>query len=299
MTESYADEEIRIGKACDALDRFEKPNIARAARDFDVNERKLRNRFNGIPSKSEYGGQNKTLTDNQELAVYHYLDRMDQTGIPARPRMLRSVANSILARNHDEPDTPPPLIGPDWSRRFLKRHPEYIKRKSKPLAYNRKNTHDPVDIRAHFDPDEDIGQKLDLLQTPHKHLDVRQFAVQLSDELDEAEISPGLRMKVRKFMKGSLARVEAGAQAEDDYSHTKVAENARAARKKAYSKVVQKGGVIYAEQARKRIKFREDGDAEADAKRIALLKKRQKQSFLDWFELSAVTARNRIRRLKT
>ena len=67
--------------------------------------------------------------------------------------MLRSVANSILARNHDDSDTPPPppLIGPDWSRRFLKRHPEYIKRKSKPLAHDRKNTHDPADIRAHFE----------------------------------------------------------------------------------------------------------------------------------------------------
>jgi hypothetical protein len=64
MAESYADEEIRIGKACDALERIEKPNIALAARDFDVNERKLRNRFNGISSKSKYGGQNKTLIGN-------------------------------------------------------------------------------------------------------------------------------------------------------------------------------------------------------------------------------------------
>jgi hypothetical protein len=113
MAESYADEEIRIGKACNALERFEKPNIACAARDFDVNEKKLRNRFNGIPFKSKYGGHNKTLTDNQELSVYHYLDRINQTGIFARPRMLRSVANSILARNHDEPNTPSPFIGPD------------------------------------------------------------------------------------------------------------------------------------------------------------------------------------------
>jgi hypothetical protein len=45
-------------------------------------------------------------------------------------------------------------------------------------------------------------------------------------------------MKVRKFIKGSLARVKAGAQAEDNYFYTKVAENARAARKKASSKVV-------------------------------------------------------------
>ena len=74
-------------------------------------------------------------------------------------------------------------------------------------------------------------------------------------------------------------------------------QKARAARQKASSKVVQK--MIYAEQARKRIKFREEGDTEADAKRIALLRKRQKQPFLDWFGLYAVTARNRIRRLKS
>jgi hypothetical protein len=64
MAESYADEEARISKACDTLKRFEKPNIARTARDFQVNEKKLRNRFNGIPSKSEYGGYNKTLINN-------------------------------------------------------------------------------------------------------------------------------------------------------------------------------------------------------------------------------------------
>jgi hypothetical protein len=85
MAESYADEEIRIGKAYNALKRFEKPNIARAARDFDVNEKKLRNRFNGIPSKSKYGGHNKTLTDDQELLVCYYLDYIDQTDIFARP----------------------------------------------------------------------------------------------------------------------------------------------------------------------------------------------------------------------
>jgi hypothetical protein len=65
--------------------------------------------------------------------------------------MLRSVANSILARNHHEPHTPPPFIGLDWSRRFLKRHSEYIKRKLKPLIHDRKNTHNPTDIRIYFE----------------------------------------------------------------------------------------------------------------------------------------------------
>jgi hypothetical protein len=41
---------------------------------------------------------------------------------------------------------------------------------------------------------------------------------------DNAEISSGLHTMMIKFMKSSLARVEAGAQAEEDYSHTQVAE---------------------------------------------------------------------------
>jgi hypothetical protein len=151
MAESYADEEARISKACDTLKRFEKPNIARAARDFQVNKKKLRNRFNGIPSKSKYGGHNKTLTDNQKLAVYYYLDRINKIGIFIRPRMLRSITNSILARNHNDLNISPPLISPNWPRRFLIRYPKYIKRKLKPLTHDRKNTYNPTDIRTYFE----------------------------------------------------------------------------------------------------------------------------------------------------
>ena len=64
--------------------------------------------------------------------------------------MLRSVANAILARNHNDLDTPPPLVGLNWPRRFLARHPEYFKRKLTPLAHDKKNTHNPANIRARF-----------------------------------------------------------------------------------------------------------------------------------------------------
>jgi hypothetical protein len=74
MAESYADKEIWIGKAYNALKRFKKPNIARIARDFDINEKKLRNYFNGIPFKSKYRGYNKTFINNQKLLICYYLD---------------------------------------------------------------------------------------------------------------------------------------------------------------------------------------------------------------------------------
>jgi hypothetical protein len=65
--------------------------------------------------------------------------------------MLRSVANSILARNYDESNISLSLIGSDWLRRFFKRHSKYIKRKLKPLIYNRKNIYDPINIRIYFE----------------------------------------------------------------------------------------------------------------------------------------------------
>jgi hypothetical protein len=78
MPSTYAIEEEKIQKALGALSRFKHPNVARAARDFDVNYRKLKNRYNGIPPKSDFGGLNKRLSDAQELAVCHYINYLNK-----------------------------------------------------------------------------------------------------------------------------------------------------------------------------------------------------------------------------
>ena len=45
-----------------------------------------------------------------------------------------------------------------------------------------------------------------------------------------------------------MAKLQSGAQAEEDLLHTQAAEAARAVRKKGRNRVVQKGGVIYVEK---------------------------------------------------
>ena len=88
MAESYQEIEDRIDDAIDALNEAEYPNIAKTACEFDILEQRLRRRFKGVQNKIQCGGKNRRLNEDQELVLCHYLDRLDESGVSARPRML-------------------------------------------------------------------------------------------------------------------------------------------------------------------------------------------------------------------
>ena len=120
MADSYHEVEDRIDDAINALNDAEYPNIARIAREFDVPEQRLRRRFKGVQNKIQCGGRNKKLNEGQELALCHYLDRLDESGVSARPPMLRGAANSILERAHGDSTIPPSTVSKDWTKRYFK-----------------------------------------------------------------------------------------------------------------------------------------------------------------------------------
>jgi hypothetical protein len=90
--------------------------------------------------------------------------------------------------------------------------------------------------------------------TPTKVVEIEQFAECLEEDLKAAPTP--LRTAFGHFIKGAMARVHSGAWAEHELEHTQAAQQARAAREKASRRQVQKGGVIYAKEARKRIDAR-------------------------------------------
>lgn len=100
-------------------------------------------------SRQERPGSNHRLSDDQELAVCQYLDRMDNIGTSARLQMVTSCANTILRNAHTSP-SPPPVVSNQWANRFLNRHPEYFGRKQKSIDSDRKNAHQPENILAWF-----------------------------------------------------------------------------------------------------------------------------------------------------
>jgi hypothetical protein len=154
LVEPYEVTESRIQQVIDILsDRGDdKLNLAAAACEFRVPVRRLRARWAGQQSKQERPGTNKRLSEDEELVVCLYLDRLEAIGTAARKQMITGCANDILRRGFtpSESDTEPPKVGLHWTRRFLERHPEFKVRKQRNIDSNRKNAHDPESFEDWF-----------------------------------------------------------------------------------------------------------------------------------------------------
>jgi hypothetical protein len=97
MPDTYRDVEERILEAVENLEHQDKPNIASTARDFDVPEQRLRKPYQGRTSKIEVGGQNKALSEAEKLTVCQSIDRLDESRLYTRPKILINIANRVLS----------------------------------------------------------------------------------------------------------------------------------------------------------------------------------------------------------
>ena len=102
---------------------------------------------------------------------------MDEIGIPARYRQIRSYANAILARAHQNTSTPAPMISPMWTSRFLKRHPEYLIRKQKTRDVKQKQAYDINDLRNWFDRFQQIRDEKGILPRDTYNFDETGFRI--------------------------------------------------------------------------------------------------------------------------
>jgi Tc5 transposase DNA-binding domain len=150
MALSYSEKEAGIQEAIGAWQSNPGRPIADIAREFEVSPWALRRRLHGVPSKIDGGGHNKKLTPDGEQAVIQHIQLLEDFGIALRPKFLRDIANSILRINHIDFSTPPPTVGINWPANFIKRHSELHKQKQKPLAIERKRSHDPAAILDWF-----------------------------------------------------------------------------------------------------------------------------------------------------
>ena len=118
--EPYSDIEIRIQAALASLKstQDEYPNVSAIARKYEIPVSRLRARLRGVQSKQDRPGANHKLSDDQELAVCQYLDRLDTVGTSARLQMVSGCPNAILQYAHSGPE-PPPTVSDHWTNRFL------------------------------------------------------------------------------------------------------------------------------------------------------------------------------------
>jgi len=150
--EVYGDIEARIQAALTFISTTQDDyrNLASLAKSYEIPLERLRDRWQGRKSKLDRPGANWTLSEDQEAAVRQYLDRLDMLGTCARLQMVSSCANAILQKSYIGSGTAP-IVSEQWARPFLARHPEYYIRKQRTIDVDRKNAHQPDDIRSWFE----------------------------------------------------------------------------------------------------------------------------------------------------
>ena len=100
-----------------------------------------------------------------------HIKLLESYEIPSRRGYLRGLANRILRHDHTDPTTPSHIISINWAQRFLKRHPELHITKAKPLAADRKRTHNPAVIRDWFFRLKDTIQEFGILSDDIYNMD--------------------------------------------------------------------------------------------------------------------------------
>jgi hypothetical protein len=148
MSDFDSEIDARINEAIDTYSSENKPNLSKIAREFTVLYQRLRARWNGRKSLNQRVPNGRRLTFAQEDALYKYIDYLNRVGASVNHTQIETAANSILRKAYVNPSTKPPKIGDHWIKRFLKRYPEYYRRRRRALDIKRKRAYDKASIES-------------------------------------------------------------------------------------------------------------------------------------------------------
>ena len=121
---------------------------------------------------------------------------------------------------------------------------------------------------------------LDFQRTPDKPKQLTQYGRYVSKLVKIVDLPSNVRNSVNKFVKGALARNASAQLTERLLETTQFAEESRERRKRVPKRVIQKGGVIEINEARKQIRWTHNYNYDALKQRHKLIRmhhrKRQK-----------------------
>ena len=104
----------QIDLAIAHLKAQKKPNIAAAARKFDIKRETLSKRFHvNTTSRDDYiSNRSKKLSTAQEAVLIRHINSLSDRGLPLTPQMVKNLAEELS-------NLP---VGVNWVSRFCKRH---------------------------------------------------------------------------------------------------------------------------------------------------------------------------------
>src|SRR5437763_2989133 len=127
-SQKYAELEIRITQALDAIKNGEVATIYAASKAYDVPYNTLSRRVKGGPNYAQGHESSQLLSQAEEHALQLWCKRLSAGGYPPSHQIIRELAWEILTRRVASVNTDgmqlitPPPIDQDWVKRFLKRY---------------------------------------------------------------------------------------------------------------------------------------------------------------------------------
>lgn len=142
-----AQKEGRIALAMQALKQGYISNIYTAAQTYDVPDKTLRRRVNGINARRDSVPTNRKLTTTEELTLIEWILSMDQRGLPVRSDSIRQMANLLLQKRSQNNTL---TVGQRWVYNFVQRHDSLQSKYTRKYDYQRAKCEDPTIIRDWF-----------------------------------------------------------------------------------------------------------------------------------------------------
>lgn len=174
MSDSYKEREANIAKALDAFAKNTYLTAAACAREFNISPRLFQRRLHGHTKRKAV---NMRLSTAQELALKEYIEFLDNIELSIRLPLIRGAANHLLQLQYSSSSTLAPRVGKCWTGRFMKRNPQFFMKKGKPLAAERKNAHNVVDIQAYFSQFHSVTETLGIPPDDMWNMDETGFRV--------------------------------------------------------------------------------------------------------------------------
>jgi hypothetical protein len=141
------EQEGRLLLAISALQKKQISTIREAVRVYNVPYTTLRQRFNGVTSRTKTRANSHKLTQNEEESLVRWILSLDQRGAAPRPSHVREMANILLAKRGT---TPIQTVGEKWAYNFIQRQDELKTRFSRRYNYQRAMCEDPKIISEWF-----------------------------------------------------------------------------------------------------------------------------------------------------
>jgi len=161
--------ESQLNLALQAIRKNPKLSVRRAAKIYQVDNRRLGDRLRGVLPRRDILANSRKFTDLEEQVLVERILELDSKGFPPRLCIIEDIANRIIELRDGR------RVGQRWAGNFVRRRPELRTRFQRKYDYQRAKCEDPDVIRGWFELIKDTITKYAIVDSDIYNFDETRF----------------------------------------------------------------------------------------------------------------------------